>query len=510
MTVKLSFPARIRRIALIAPLAAMLVLSACAGGGGQAGGAGGADSSFVLGQSAPINNLIPHPFTQSTMTWERALFDTLVTYDGGTITPSLAAHWNVDPASTRYQITLRDGVTFHDGKKLDAQTVADVLKWATDAKNNVSGGAVIGSGKVSVDSPTSLTVTFPTATPQFLYLLAVVPIVDLTSDINAHPNGTGPFKVDSFVANVSLKMARNDNYWNKNAMPKAKSFEVKVFSDNAAAQAALTSGQVQALAFPPYNQLSALEKAGDKIVTDKAPGNFMLRINTTSGPMADIRVRQALSLAIDRATFAKVGTAGRGTPTCSVYPPGSAVYQATFEANCNYDLQGAKALLAQAGYPNLSLTVDTSTVRQPELASYLPILQEQLKTIGVTLTINDISANLMSDRVLSGAYQVATDWYPWSNADPALLFISGSWAPGTRNLEKFTDPAYAPQVSAAQAEADPAKRMQLYRQLNEYLMDQSIVIPIATRPYVYVTGPKATGFAMDPLGMISPTALSAS
>ncbi|MEC3853139.1 ABC transporter substrate-binding protein [Paenarthrobacter ureafaciens] len=505
------FSRRLRSLPLVAIAATGLALSGCSGGGGSVGaaqpGGSGGSGVFTLGQSAPINNLIPHNFQQSNMTWDRAIYDALVTFEDGKAKPNLAREWTVTPDGRSYTFTLRDNVKFADGKAFDAQVVADNIAWASDPKNIVSGSAVLKAAAVVVNSATSVTLTFPTATPQLLDLLAVVPMMDLTADLATKPNGTGPYKLDSFVPNSALTLTRNDDYWNAEAKPKASGYTVKVFSDNASAQAALSSGQIQALAFPAFNQISALKSAGNKIVSADAPGNFMLRVNVKAGPLADQKVRQALSKAIDRAAFVKVGTADQSQATCSAYPPGSGVYEPSADDNCKYDLEAAKQLLTEAGYSQLTLSVDTSSVRQPELAAYMPILQEQLASIGVTLKINDLTATVMSQNVTTSNYELSTDWYPWGNADPALLFISRTWTPDM-TFQNFVDPAYTAMVSAAQGEMDPAKRKALYSDLNEYLMEQSFVIPIATRPYVYAVSPKASGFEMDPLGMVDATSLS--
>lgn len=503
------FMRRIRTLPVAVLAAGALALSACSGGGSAVGGgSGGGSGVFTLGQSAPINNLIPHGFQQSNMTWDRAIYDALVTWDGSA-KPNLASSWTVGPDGKSYTFTLHDGVKFWNGKAFDAEVVAENVKWASDPKNLVSGSAVLASAKVTVNSPTSITMAFPEATPQLLSLLAVIPMMDLTADLATKPNGTGPYKIESFVANSALTLTRNDSYWNADAKPKASGYTVKVFSDNSSAQAALASGQIQALAFPAFNQIEPLKAAGDKIVTTTAPGNFMLRLNSKSGPLADERVRQAISKAIDRSAFVKVGTAGQSQPTCSVYPPGTPAYDQSADANCSVDLQGAKQLLAQAGYPDLTLTVETSTVRQPELAAYMPVLQQQLATIGVTLKISDVTATVMTNDLQSGNYQISTDWYPWGNADPALLFISRTWTPDL-TFENFKDPTYTQMVLAAQGETDQAKRKALYLELNKYLQAQSFVVPIATRPYVYAVSPKVSGFAMDPLGMVVATSLNAS
>jgi ABC-type transport system substrate-binding protein len=389
--------------------------------------------------------------------------------------------------------------------------VADNLTWATKPVNDVFGGPVIKTATISVPSPLTVKVTLPEPTPQFLYLLDGMPIMDISSSLAitggaAHPIGTGPFVLQSFVPGSSVTMTRNSGYWDKAAIPAVKTYEVRVFPDNVSMQAALTTGQIQALAFPPLTGLASLQKAGATLKSQTPTGSFAIEANTKTGPLADARVRQALSMAIDRSTFAKVETAGKATPTCSLYPPGSEVYQPSVDANCKYNPQAAKALLAAAGQSNLHFTVMTVPARYAEIAAYLPILQNDLAAIGVKMTIDDVSNTLFAEDFLTGNYQVATNFTSWGDLDPSALFISSALAPAL-NTEHFSSPTYTSLVSQAQSATSQTERLHLYGQLNEYLMKEAFVIPIATHPYIYAVSAKDRGFQLDPLGSAIPSSL---
>jgi peptide/nickel transport system substrate-binding protein len=507
--------ARRRPVAVAAGalIAGILTISACGGSAGtKAGTASASSSTFVMGQTSAINNLIPEPLNLTVEPWERALFDTLITLNNSRQpVPSLAVSWDVNTAQTSYVLNLRQGVKFSNGEPLTAQVVANNLTWATKPVNDVFGGPVLKTATITVASPSSVKVTFPIPTPEFLYLLDGLPIMDISSSLaviggSDHPIGTGPFVLQSFVPGSSVTMTRNPGYWDKAAIPAVKTYEVRVFPDNVSMQTALTTGQIQGLAFPPLTELASLKKAGDVIASVAPTGSFALEVETKTGPLADEKVREALSLAIDRAAFAKDYTAGQSTPTCSIYPPDSEVYQPSVDASCKYDPQAAKALLAAAGQSNLRFTIITDPPRYAEETAYLPILQNDLAAIGVKMTIDEEDNTLFAEDLLSGHYEVAVNFTAWGDLDPSAQFLSGAFAPAL-NTENFSSPTYTALVAHAQSVTSQAERLQLYRQLNEYMMQEAFVIPIATHPYIYAVNAQDRGFQLDPLGPMIPSSL---
>ena len=481
-----------------------LALSGC--GARSAALEGVSEGYFSLGQTSPLNNLIPHPFTSSVQAWEKALFDTLVTVDPEP-RPSLARSWEVSPDGRTYTFHLVPGVTFTNGAPLTAQVVVDNLTWAIDPVHRVSGAAVLKAGQAEAVDPATVRIVFPGPVPQLLSTIAVVPIMDMSSDLATHPIGTGPFQVAAFVPNDRLSLVRNENYWDKAHRPAMSTYEVRVYSDVSAATAALSSGQIQALAFPPFDQVASLRAQGNRIVSTDAPGNFMIRVNVSSGPLANQLVRRALSASIDREAFVRLTGAGATQANCSIYPPSSPAYTPEL-GQCRNDPARAKELFAKAGYPDgLQLSLDVSSVRQPEQTRFAQAWQQDLARIGVQLDLRNVSGTIFGTNVSSGRYEMSADWVPWGNADPALLYITPTFTPGATS-EKFTAPEYAQMVAAAQVELDPTVRQQAYREINRYLVDQAFVIPIATRPYLYAVRPDIGAFDVDPLGMVVATSVA--
>lgn len=463
--------------------------------------AAAAETRLDVGVSTPVDRLTPHPLYQGTMPWIHAIFDALVRWEGGP-QPQLAESWDLSADGRSLVLRLRPGVTFHDGKPLTAEMVVKNLVWATDPANRVTGSVFLSTGTYTAVDDMTVKLEYPISAPQILTVLAVLPIMDLDSDIVSKPNGTGPFVVSEFTPSTSIVLTRNPNYWDKDRTPQIDTLAFPTFADNASLQAALQSGQIDVLAFPGFRTLATLQSQGMTLVSDTPPGNFMIRVRTTAPPLDNALVRRALSHTINREVFAKLMTNGLSTPTCSHLPPASPAYTAETEDSCAYDLELAKKLLAEAGHPDgLELEYLASTVRQPELTGFVPIWQEDLAKIGVKLTINDLAPSALSTLVREGKFQLTGDWYPWGVFDPAVFFIGPSFAPN--NISGYENAAYQGLLDQAQAEADAAKRTDLYKQVNRLLAEESFIIPIASRPYIYAVRPDVADFKLDPFGMAS-------
>ena len=485
-----SVATRLRRVAMSLCAIASISLPAVAGAQG-----------LVFGQGVPIDQLTPVPIYQVTMPWVRAIYDTLVVWEGGKAVPSLAQSWEVSSDNTVYTLKLHSGVTFHNGAPLTVQTVVDNFQWAADPKNRVNGTGIYKGAEFSSPAPDEVRIKFTRPTPQALATMALMPIIDLKANIATAPNGTGPFKVASFASGSDLKLVRNDQYWDKTRMPELPSYELRILPDNAAAMAALVSHQIDGIAFPDFRQIAAMKKAGIEMVAQKPSANFVLRVNASKGPLANKKLRQALSFAIERKVFADKMVGGIGDPTCSAYPKDSVAYEKSIDADCKFDLAKAKQLLTEAGFGNgLTLTMLVSSVRQPEWATYAPLFQEDLAKIGVKLNLLEVSPSIMQQRVSSGDYELQGVWYGWGTFDPAFLFVDEAFAP-TVNTAWFREPAYLDMIEAAQAETDPAARLEKYRAINKYILDQAFMIPVSSRPYIYAIRPGVTGFAFDEFGM---------
>jgi len=355
---------------------------------------------------------------------------------------------------------------------------------------------------ISASDPTTVLVkmTRPAA-PELLPTLVTMPMADLSSDLAKAPIGTGPFKVSSFTPNVQLTLVKNDAYWDKARTPKIGGIKYTVFENAASEVASFESRAIDVLTYPPLNQVSRLKDNGATIVSSPGTGNFYFFGNvTTQTPWANQKVRQALSYAFDRPTFVRLQLGGQGVPTCSMWAASSASFVQDIPG-CGYDLAKAKQLLTEAGYADgFTITFYTTDVRIPEVTSFLPVYQQALKTIGVTLDIQTISpndwANNFTEISQNGKVGVQDNFYGWANAD--AFFANDYPVYGRPNLSRFTSPEYDALIQKAIDQwQTPDQQTATFKQLDIMANEQSFAIVLATRPYVYAVGKTASGVVVD-------------
>jgi peptide/nickel transport system substrate-binding protein len=461
------------------------------------------DAILRVGISAPLNSLKPVGLQQTSMTYNRAIYDSLVNVGPhGTLLPHLATSWDVSPDGMTLTLHLRTGVTFQNGTAFNADSAVAMLKWVQDPANAMDATTVLKGMTVSASDPTTVVIkmTRPAAA-ELLPTLVTLPIADLSSDLPKQPIGTGPFKVTSFTPNVSLTVTRNNDYWDKAALPRIGGIKYTVFENAASEVAAFESRAIDILTYPPLNQVARLKDNGAGVVSSPGTGNFYFFGNvTTSTPWANQKVRQALSYAFDRPTFVRLQLGGLGVPTCSMWAASSASFVQDLPG-CGYDLAKAKQLLVDAGYADgFTITFYTTDVRIPEITSFLPVYQNALKTIGVTLDIQTISpndwANNFTEISQNGKVGVQDNFYGWANAD--AFFANDYPVYGRPNLSKFSSPEYDGLIQKALDQwQTPDQQTATFKQLDIMANEQSFAIVLATRPYVYLVNKNVSGVVVD-------------
>jgi len=168
--------------------------------------------------------------------------------------------------------------------------------------------------------------------------------------IALHPIGTGPFRFVEREQGVKTVIERNPDYWGTPAKLDRAIF--RPLQDPATRINALENGEIQMMTTPPWDDIQRLVDEGFKLSTnDNVPYINFLYLNTKFGPFKDKRVRQAVNMAIDRAGIVKEIYRNTGRAEYGLLSPGTDVYVASFRSY-DYDPEGAKKLLAEAGYPN--------------------------------------------------------------------------------------------------------------------------------------------------------------
>jgi peptide/nickel transport system substrate-binding protein len=367
------------------------------------------DREVAIGVGAAVTSTDPHYHNLSTNTMiARHFFESLVTPDEQLrLKPGLAVSWRpID--DTTWELKLRQGVTFHDGSPFDAKDVVATFKRAPNVPNSPSSFAISLTsvkGTRIIDPHTIQILTEKPAPllPNDLSNIIIVPeksVDATTADFNSGKAmiGTGPFKFVDFVPGERITMVRNDAYWGDK--PAWSKVTFRIITNAAARVAALRSGELQMIDNVPTADLANLKRDPDLRIS-RAISNRVIYLHMdrwreptpfafdkagqplAKNPFHDLRVRQALSKAINRETIIERVMEGQGIPAAQLLPDGFFGVSPNLKAE-RYDPAGAKQLLAEAGYPDgFRLTVHGPNDRYINDAKVLQAVAQMFSRVGV-------------------------------------------------------------------------------------------------------------------------------
>ncbi len=420
-----------------------------------------------MASGGTAETLDPHKAVLTTDTLRaNSLFDLLWTSEPD-LTPInyLVESFEPNAEGTIWQVRLRSGVTFHDGKPLTADDVLYTYRRILDPTNALD--AVRGALEPHLDMTRTKRVDDLT-----LSLALKRPTADLDQRVNAHivqdgatdfskPIGTGPYKYVSFKPGERSLFSKNENYWLE-GRPYLDELEIISFAEDSARVNALLTGEIDAIdAFPPAQARAQSENP--KITIIRAPSNastsFYMRLDQK--PFDDNRVRLAFKHAIDREAivervhfgFARIGNDvfGEGTPYYNDQLP-----------QREYDPEKAKALLKEAGYEDLSVTLAA------EFRDISLVFSEQAKAAGIQIKVQTFSA----EEYYTDYYQKApfgtTYWFN-SIENMVDLCCTGQAA---YNETRWIRPEWEAKVREAQATPDRERKRQLLFEVQAELWEE--------------------------------------
>jgi len=519
----------LRRALLRSALGALLLalLAACGGapavapdagaatpapGGGAAAGTPQPGGTMTVAYQNDIATLDPAiGYDWNNWPMEKMVFDALMDYDKGTtLVPQLAAEMpKVNADATVYTFKLRPGVKFQNGRALNADdivyTITRVLAPATKspgqgffltikgAQEFIDGKATSVEGIKKIDP---LTVEFTLAQPDvtFLNVMAlnfafIVPkeeVEKYKDDFGHHPVGTGPFIFDTWTSGQKITFKKNPSYF-KPELPYLDGVEVQIGATPEVNVLKLEKGELDLLGdtLPPseFVRLSQDQAWQNRIVHQTWVNTSYIAINTQFKPFDNVKVRQAINMAINKDQIVKLMN-GRAQVAKGILPPLMPGYDPNIKGY-DYSVDKAKALLAEAGFPDGFKTSITCVSVDPE-PKMCESFQTDLKKIGVELEINALSnstvianASTPDKTPLTWSGQLAwTQDYP----DPADFYgpiLSCSSAqPGGWNWSWYCNKDLDAQANKALGMLDHDARMKAYQQINQKLMDDAVWVPV--------------------------------
>ncbi len=481
-----------RRIALAAALALM------------AGGAGA--QTLTLGTQLQLNTMDPHFFNGFPAgSAHPQIFEGLTEIAETLETkPALATSWRMLDPNT-WEFELRQGVRFHDGTPFTARDVVATFARVPNVPNSPALFTpfirAVKEVQVLDDHRIRIVTSTPTATlPGDLARVLLVPERDAgqtTGDFNAGKvNGTGPYRFTSWVNTDNLVIARNEGYWGPRAS--WQGVTIRTITRDPSRVAALLAGDVDAIDLVPTADKGRLStdprfrlfSGPAAVVHYIAMDSVRAESPCVAGrdgqpvrnPLMDRRVRQALSMAIDRNAIATRLMEGSATPA-SQFLPGSIDGTSPNLRPTPHDPARARALLAEAGFPNgFRLTLHSTTDRYPKDEQVAQAVAQMWTRIGLQASVSGVAGQVFFAEASRQAYSAFIAQYGTDEAGQGPRAVVHSFEAGrgygNANRTRFSDPRVDALIQAALDEIDPEQRRTKLHAAIEASMEEVAIIPI--------------------------------
>ena len=478
------------------------------------------------------------------------LSDNLLKIDKeGKVVPGLAEKYDISDDQLTWTFHLRDGLKWSDGSDFTAEDF--VYSWQRMVDPNVAApyaqtvlGMVEGydeaigkpdaEGNTTIDpDPTKLNVEAPDdktlivhmakPTPYFDKLAAFVSLSPVKKDVvEANPDGwsidpktyisTGPFKLTEWKLGSYLMFEKNENYWDADSV-KLDGIKCLLMEDQNATFSAYESGDALMIKDIPTQEITTLKERADYHL-DPMLGTYYLDLNNTLDEFKDSRVREALSLALDRKYISEVITSGTYTPATGFVSEGVTDWDGSAwkdnvtdsSAYINVEdhagnLAKAKELLKEAGYENgvglpemVYSTNDASYHKK--IAEYL---QQAWGELGLKVEVNIVEWKSFTPQRRSGNYQIARDGWVMDYNDPSNILELALTGNGNNNA-KYSNPEFDALMEKAATEKDPQTRFGYFHQAEDLMMKDTAMVPLLYYNDFYLQSDKITGSWHSPDG----------
>jgi oligopeptide transport system substrate-binding protein len=458
--------------------------------------------------------------------------------------PGVAKNCDVSSDGLTYTFHLRDDAKWSDGQQVTAKDFAYAWKRALDPKTAadyafqlyyIKGGEEFNTGKGTADQlgikvidDKTLEVTLAKPTPYFLEITAFPALMPLREDIvSAHPDNwtldpstyvtNGAFKLQEYNMKDSYVFVKNDNYYDKDKV-KLDKLTFKMITDQTSAYASLKNGEITGIDQVPTQEIESGMEAGlVKVFPALSTYYYCLNVGNNTdkidpavkAALSKKEVRHALNLAIDRPKITNEIVKGGRIPAYSFVPEAMEVNGEKFSDKkywdeTKFDVEGAKKLLADAGYPN-GEGLPTFEISYNNNVEYNKLVAEAIQQmwvqIGVKVSLRSEEWTVFQDSRKNGRYEVARHQWTGDYNDP-MTFLD-MWMTGLGNNDaKFANAKYDELIRKSQNERDSKTRIRYLREAQDIFMDEMPILPIFYDTLVKGFDPKAKDIRVAPLGQV--------
>jgi len=501
------------------------MLAACGGGndgdggsgdGGTTGGGGGTtagttgggaavDRLMVVGPGLPVST-DPHASADmATAAYAHQVFDSLFRIDPHSLepVPNLVASYDRPNAQT-LNITLRDGIQFHNGDPLRASDVEFSIRRAMTMPVSFIID-MIEDVVVHDDLNLTITTNVPFA-PLTAHLAHYGTSIVSQSAVEAagaafheHPIGTGAFEFVSITLGDRVELRRFEDYWGDR--PEFQYLTIRVMPEATNRLIEVEAGNAHiALSIHPSDLVRAEESADLVLHRRPAIGAHYIAFNTNVAPFDNILVRQAVAHALDMETMSRVAFEGSGQAGASMITP--ATWGAIDVPFFEFNVDRARELMAEAGYADGFSAVLMFSLYDPQYAMVSQMVLNQLREIGIDISLQQLEWGTFLDAVYSGEHEMfILSWNtPTLDADYGMHGLSHSAnANGGNNLANHINPEIDRLLEAGRSSLVDAERLAIYAELQHVIRNDAAYLFFHYTEQLHVASPSVQGFIVNPI-----------
>ena len=458
-------------------------------------------------------------------------YETLVQYDAakpGQVKPLLATAWQEKAGGKVWIFTIRQGVHFQDGSLLTPSAVAASFQRLL----TLNMGPAAGYTEIaSVKALNAHQVEFALKAPFGPFLISLASIAGAaivspqavqahksdgklaTNWMATHMDGTGPYVLSQWEHGQQFTLTANPHYWGGWSGKHVKTIVVREVTQPATQEMMLEGGSADILGDivdprVPLSQLKTLAQQPGVVVKSIYGGSeLIIGMNSLHGPTANVKVRQAISYAVDYQGIINGIYFGYARPAYGPVPYGVFGYNATL-AHYSYDMAKAKQLLAQAGYPKGGFSLKFSVEPNDNYLKIAALLKQSLAQLGITVNIDEMpwptEYELLENKAQAPSLFI-TGWYPEiMDADYELypIYDTNSFGANGFNLEYYSNAQVDKLLAQARSIVDPAQRLALYNQAQRLIISDAPAIWVLNQSDILAYRANVHGTLYDPANLV--------
>jgi peptide/nickel transport system substrate-binding protein len=433
----------------------------------------------------------------------QSLFDPLVLVNPDfTTSPGLALDWIPNKTATAWDVKLRPGVTFHNGKTFGADDVIYSIRQmakSTSAALPFVSNIRIGELKALNKTTVRIPLISPDASLIENFVYYNTWIVQNAETNFSRPVGTGPFKFQSFTPGQQSVFVKNPNYW-QHGKPYVDTLKILSVTDPTARLNALLSHQIDAMALLPYAQAKAHQSIGDiDVLVAKAPQALVFYMATTKAPFNDNRVRMAMKLIADRKQLVTDAISGYGSIGNDLAGKGLPFYDNSLPQRTQ-DIAHAKSLLKAAGAQKLTVTMQISNLI-PGFVESATLFQQQATAAGVTVKLQTVDASAYFNPSLTYLKMLFAE-SQWPVQSLKFFYQQALASNAPYNETHWKSTSFNNLLTKAIGELNTAKAQSYWNQIQEIQYNQGGYLVWTNADYVDALSTKVKGLAPSAAGIL--------